>query len=141
MFGQHVPGHVLELLAQRLRIHALVEQVRDLACELHVRVRAFAGYRAEYAFDLFTTPREPSASVGILWRGESAFLALDEPVAVFRVPVGRAGSRVEGPVTEFFGFDVAVDAEPVGERPVFLRGFPVDWDGCWFRARVSLYSL
>ena len=139
LFGQHVPGHVLELTAQHVRVHALVEQVRDLARELHVRVRALAGYRAEYAFDLFTTPREPSASVGIFWCGESAFLAFDEPVAVFRIPVGRAGCRVEGPVAEFFGFDVAVDAEPVGERPVFLGRFPVGWYWYWFsRARVTL---
>ena len=139
MFGQYVVGHVCELTAQHVRVQALVEQVGDLACELNVRVRAFAGYRAENPFDLFAAPREPSASVGILWRGESAFLAFDEPVAVFRVPVGRAGSRVEGPVAEFVGFDVAVDAEPVGERPVFFRGFPVGWYWDWFsRARVTL---
>ena len=33
----------------------------------------------------------------------------------------------------------AVDAEPVGERPVFFRGFPVGWYWDWFsRARVTL---
>lgn len=66
LFGQYVAGHVRELTAQHVRVHALVEQVGDLACELHVRVRALAGYRAENVFHLFAAPRIPSASVGIL---------------------------------------------------------------------------